>query len=139
MIVRQATAADADAVFALVSDFATSFVPRRTAFDAAFAGVAADPEGLLLVADEGGAVVGHVLASLHPTLFANAPACWVEELMTAADRRRQGIGTALMGAVEDWASRRGCAYVSLATRRADAFYTAIGYEASATFHRKRLT
>jgi hypothetical protein len=43
-----------------------------------------------------------------------------------------------MGSVEDWATRRGCAYVALATRRAEAFYAAIGYEASATFLRKLL-
>lgn len=44
-----------------------------------------------------------------------------------------------MQTVEDRASRRGCAYVSLATRRADAFYAAIGHEASATFHRKPMS
>lgn len=90
MIVRQATAGDAEAVLALVQDFATSFVPRRAAFNAVFAQVSADPDGLLLVAEQNGEVVGHVLASLHPTLFANAPVCRVEELMTAADRRRRG-------------------------------------------------
>ncbi len=59
--------------------------------------------------------------------------------MVAVGHRRQGIGGSLMAAVERWAADRGCAYVSLATRRASDFFVAIGYEASATFHRNLLT
>lgn len=138
MIVRAAHSGDSDAVFALVAAFATSFAPVRERFDVTFAALLADPEALHLVAEEGGGVVGHVLASTHPTLFANAPVCWIEELMTMPAHRRTGVGTALVRAVEDRAAERGCAYVSLATRRASSFYEAIGYEASATFYRKLL-
>ena len=39
---------------------------------------------------------------------------------------------------EAWAAARGCRLVALATRRAAAFYGAIGYEESATYFRKIL-
>ncbi len=43
-----------------------------------------------------------------------------------------------MLAAEDWADRKGAAYIALATRRAGDFYTALSYEASATFFKKTL-
>jgi hypothetical protein len=41
-----------------------------------------------------------------------------------------------MNSFEDWAARRGCALVALATRRAKPFYLAIGYQESADYLRK---
>ncbi len=41
-----------------------------------------------------------------------------------------------MGAFEQWAAARGCALVALATRRAAAFYRALGYQESAAYFRK---
>ena len=52
--------------------------------------------------------------------------------------RRQGIGEALMCEFEGWARSRECRLVALATRRAAAFYGAIGYEESAVYFRKVL-
>jgi hypothetical protein len=44
-----------------------------------------------------------------------------------------------MVAAEHWADTGGAAYVALATRRAAAFYEAIGYTDSAVFYRKLST
>jgi hypothetical protein len=44
----------------------------------------------------------------------------------------------LMRGFEAWARARECRLVSLATRRASAFYAAIGYEESAVYFRKLL-
>jgi hypothetical protein len=41
-----------------------------------------------------------------------------------------------MSAFERWAEGQGCALVALATRRAAAFYRAVGYEESAVYFRK---
>jgi GNAT superfamily N-acetyltransferase len=70
--------------------------------------------------------------------FAGRPVVWVGEIMVAEDARRMGVGEALMSGAEAWADQLGAAYVSLATRRADSFYLALGYEESARFFRKQL-
>jgi GNAT superfamily N-acetyltransferase len=136
--IRQAEPADADAVWPLTQAFATSAEPERVAFDAAFSRIQSDVNVRLLVAESSGEIVGYALASTHDTLFANAPVVWVEEVMVAESYRRRLVGSALMAAVEEWAAAESAFYVSLATRRAAAFYAAIGYEESATFFRKRL-
>lgn len=134
--VREATRDDADAVWPLTQAFATSFAPERDAFDEAFAHLVVRDDTLVAVAATTSGVVGYVLAIAHPTLFANGPVVWVEEVMVRHDERRSGVGRALMDAVETWARESGAAYVSLATRRASDFYLALGYEESATFFRK---
>jgi GNAT superfamily N-acetyltransferase len=136
--IRRATAADADTIWPLTREFATSFTPDRETFDAAFAALVARDDAFLAVGTTASGATGYVLAVAHPTLFANAPVVWVEELMVSEVERRSGIGRALMDAVETWARELGAAYVSLATRRAADFYLALGYEESATFFRKVL-
>lgn len=136
--IRRARAADAGAVWRLVGDFATSYVPERVVFDGSFALLLADPHALVVVAEEGDDVVGYLVAHRHATLFANAPVAWVEEVMVDAGARRRGTGSALVAAAERWADDAGAAYVALATRRAAGFYARLGYEESATFLRKPL-
>lgn len=137
-MIRRATAADADAIWPLTREFATSFTPDRETFDTAFAALVERNDAFLAIGTTASGAVGYVLAVAHPTLFANAPVVWVEELMVSEVDRRSGIGRALMDAVETWARARGAAYVSLATRRASDFYLALGYDESATFFRKLL-
>ena len=136
--VRLATLADADAVWPLTRDFATSFTPDRAVFDASFASLVERDDAFLAVGTTTSGAVGYVLAIAHPTLFANAPVVWVEEVMVREVERRSGVGRELMDAVETWARMLGAAYISLATRRASDFYLALGYEDSATFFRKML-
>lgn len=137
-VIRPAEPRDADALWSLVRDFATSFAPERAAFERTLPELIARDDHALLVADSGGGVVGYLLASVHPTLFANGRVAWVEEVMVAARSRRGGVGAALMRAAEVWAANAGAAYLSLATRRAAEFYLALGYEDSAVFFKKSL-
>ncbi len=129
---------DADRLFARVTEFATSFTPDKAAFEIALGAIVADPNAWLHVADDRGDLVGYCLGFDHPAFFANGRVAWVEEIVVRADRRRHGVGRALMGAFEDWAIGRGATLVSLATRRAATFYEALGYEESAVYYRKRL-
>src|SRR5881227_558694 len=127
MTVRPARAEDAEGLWPLARDFATSFTPTRAAFDTTLPLLLARDDTLLLVAPAGGDVTaGYLLASTHLTFLADGPVAWVKELMVRADRRGQGIGTALMDGVEDWAWARGAAYVALASRRAGDFSLARG-------------
>lgn len=138
MHIRAVRHTDAEAVFALAQPFATSFVVEEPAFQRSFAALLASPQAYLAVADTGQQLVGYVLGFDHDTLFANGRVAWVEELMVSATCRRQGIGRRLMQAFEAWAAARGCKLIALATRRAAAFYRAIGYEEAAVYFRKLL-
>ena len=136
--IRPAVAADADALWPLVRAFAVSFTPERAAFERTLPELLTRTDTLLVVAEADGAVVGYLLASVHPTFLANAPVAWVEEVMVDAESRRAGAGSALMAAAERWAAEVGAAYISLASRRAGEFYVTLGYDDSAVFFRKHL-
>lgn len=134
--IRPASSADADALFELAEQFATSFRPQRETFDICLRAIEADPSSRLGVAEHEGQIVGYCLGFDHFSFFANGRVAWVEEIMVRAECRRQGIGAQLMAEFEEWARSRGAKLVALATRRAAAFYTALGYKQSATYLRK---
>ncbi len=146
-------------LFELVARFATSFVPVRETFETSLRTVLADGSAWLGVAEVTGApsespgtdqrsagsggvarsaLAGYCLGFDHPAFYANGGVAWVEEIMVREDLRGQGVGRALMDAFEMWASDRGDRLVGLATRRAAAFYDALGYETSAAYFRKLL-
>lgn len=138
-VVREARHADRDGIWPLARDFATSFAVDHVAFNAAFDELLADENNLLLVADQQSVgIIGYLLAFSHPTLFANGPVAWIEEVMVDERVRRAGIGRKLVLEAEEWASSAEAAYIALATRRADQFYEVLGYENSAVFFRKQL-
>ncbi len=134
--VRPAESTDADTLLSLASSFATSFTVDAEQFGSQLDAILADAASALLVALTGREVVGYVAASVHPTLYANGPVGWIEELVVNPAHRRGGVGRLLVSTVERWAESRGAVMVSLATRRAGDFWSAVGYEASATYFRK---
>ena len=136
MSIRKATADDADALFGLAKEFATSFVPERTAFEIALADIISTDGANLSVAEVNGEVVGYCLGFDHYTFYANGRVAWVEEITVKEAVRGRGVGKVLMENFEDWSRNRGNRLVALATRRAASFYRSIGYEESATFFRK---
>lgn len=139
MTVRSAVRADAERVFALASALATTDVPQYDAFAVSLQLIMDAQDQLLLVVEiaEAG-VVGYLHGMVHPAFHANGPIGWVEELFVEPDQRGAGHGRSLMRSFETWVTERGGAYVSLATRRAAAFYGSLGYEESATYFRKPL-
>ena len=136
--IREARSTDAGAVLVLAKPFATSFVVEEQAFSHAFSEILVSPEAHLAVAETAQQLVGYVLGFDHYTFFANGRVAWVEEIMVSEPFRRRNIGQLLMQEFEAWAEARRCKLVALATRRAAAFYQAIGYEESATYFRKLL-
>jgi GNAT superfamily N-acetyltransferase len=138
-IIRTAEVDDADAVFALARSLAITFPIDRPGFDRGFGALAGTPGAHLLVADLEGGVVGYLLGFVHPTFYANGPVAWVEELLVQEGVRRRGLGALLMAAFEERARADGARLVALATTRAGAFYTAIGYARHAEYFRKHLS
>lgn len=84
----------------------------------------------IFVAEMDGAVVGYIHASDYETLYSPHMKNIVS-LVVSPDHRRQGVGTALLSAVERWASVGGVIRIrmTLEEGRTDAheFYRANGY------------
>lgn len=97
-----------------------------------------DEKAFIFVADNGDKIVGYSLGFIHTTFFANGNVAWLEEIMVDEKFRRAGIGFELVKVFEQKAIDNDCKLIALATRRAADFYSAIGYEESATYFRKLL-
>jgi hypothetical protein len=65
LTIHPARAEDADAVFALLAQFVTSYTPRREAFDQHYPRLVAGAQSVFLVAIVDGEVVGYALGSLR--------------------------------------------------------------------------
>ena len=136
--VRQATATDVEAVFRLLTLFATSYQPSRTDFDRNYPVAVDSPLSDLLVAEDGHDILGYIYAIDVPTLYANGLITQILELYVVESRRRSGIGTCLVNSVIARARRRNSAEVTVPTRRAGTFYEAMGFEPTAEFFHLRL-
>jgi aminoglycoside 6'-N-acetyltransferase I len=74
----------------------------------------ASPGTMLIVARDGGRVVGQLKAAIH--LHPDKPAdLYIDELVVAPAYQRRGIARRLLREAEQWARERGCADVWLAT------------------------
>lgn len=86
----------------------------------------------VVVADADGAVAGLAHLQVSPAIEYDRPAAKLAALVVAESRRGEGIGRALVAAIEDEARLRGCAllYLTTSERRDDAhaFYEHIGLE-----------
>jgi len=122
----------------LVQEFVASFELQPDLFKASLQRLLQNESALVLVAESDGEPVGYVLGFIHDTFYANGPVAWVEEIMVHAEHRRTGLGGRLMESFESWCQTRGAVLSALATRRANKFYEAIGYEESATYYRRLL-
>jgi len=135
---RRAAAADLDAIIALLADDmlgATRERPGDPAYAAAFAAIAADPNQLLAVVEEGGRIVGCLQLSFIPGL--SRLGMWrgqIEGVRIAASHRGAGLGRRMFEWAIGQCRARGCGLVQLTTDKArpDArrFYESLGFVAS---------
>jgi GNAT superfamily N-acetyltransferase len=132
--IRRAEAADADGVFAMLERFAMSYEPDRNLFVPSFAAMIEAQDVALLVADDGGTLVGYVMAVEFGTLFANGAVVQIEELFVEEAMRGAGTGQALVTAVVEWARQRGAVEMTVPTRRAGAYYERLGFERTAEYY-----
>ena len=139
VVLRRASAPDVGAVVALIADDqlgATREDPADlTAYLSTFAAIDADPAQLLVVLDDGGAVVGTMQVSFIPGLSrGGAIRGQVEAVRVAASHRGRRLGEQMIRWAVAESGRRGCALVQLTTdkSRADAhrFYERLGFTAS---------
>jgi len=103
------------------------------------------PARIMLVAEHDGEVVGFIEATLDVSqdpMHKNLRFCHVGEIAVLDSHRSKGIGTRLLGAVEDWGRRQGADFTSLeylaSNTRAGAFYQKMHYRMAAVTVIKRL-
>jgi aminoglycoside 6'-N-acetyltransferase I len=106
-----------------------------TELDAEFDALLAGPDQVVFVAERDvGGLCGMVEAGVRP--FANgvdeSPCAFVEGWWVDADVRGTGVGKALIGAVEEWARKRGFSElgsdVELSNLPSQAAHQALGFE-----------
>jgi GNAT superfamily N-acetyltransferase len=94
-----------------------------------------DAAGVVLVAREGSAIVGMVTLLFTVSTAVGARVCWLEDLVVHPNRRGGGIGTRLLRAAIDHATRRGPRRITLLTdgtnEGAARLYRAHGFAPSA--------
>lgn len=137
--IRPATVADVGAVVALLADDDLG-AARETPDDLepylrTFELVERDPAQLLVVADQGGEVVGTLQLSLIPGLSRRgATRALIEAVRVASSQRGNGLGRRLIQWAIEEAKRRGAVMVQLTSdaSRTDAhrFYERLGFTAS---------
>jgi predicted N-acetyltransferase YhbS len=136
--IRPARLSDADRLFPLVEQFATSYRPERTAFDSNFPLLVAAEHVDCLVAELDGQIVGYAVAFRLVTLYANGIVVELQELMVAPEHRSMGVGRRLVEAVCARARSAGAMEVTVPTRRAGAYYLRLGFEETATYFKLRI-
>ncbi len=139
MAIREARTGDLAAVIGLLREDAIREVDETAvpvaAYADAFAEILADAHQQLLVGEVDGELVATAqLSWLRRLSYVGGLMCVVESVRVRSDRRRAGLGRALMLHVEALAVRRGAARVELTTNaarpRARSFYEGLGYRAS---------
>jgi N-acetylglutamate synthase-like GNAT family acetyltransferase len=128
--IRQATAADADAIARLLGQLGYPtdgvVVPER------LNRLRANHRGVVLVAQRGDEVVG--FATVHVLSVLNRPrdVAWLTALVVDESARGSGVGRRLVESVEDFARQSGCERLSVTTQEhrtdARAFYGRVGLE-----------
>ncbi|RVT99448.1 GNAT family N-acetyltransferase [Rhodovarius crocodyli] len=132
-MIRRAAPSDLDGMRALYRHLnAEDPVPDNAAAEAAWAALLASPLIRLLIAERDGMPVSSCTLVIIPNLTRGArPYALIENVVTHADYRRQGLGQAVLAAALDTAWEQGCYKVMLATGSKQAstlrFYERAGF------------
>ena len=139
---REATSVDAPAIVVLIRTLAR-VMDVVTPVDEAYVReyIASTGSGIL-VADDGGQVIGLLSYSLRPSLVHAGRSCVIEELVIDQTTQRQGVGARLVEDLLRRAAEWGCVEVSVTTlagqRGAIDFYKARGFSDDAVLLEKHL-
>lgn len=129
MLIRRATESDIPHILRLVAQL--DYEVENEAGEAGARAVLADPACVVLLAENGGQVVGLVGFHIVPQLHHAAPVLTLDEMVVAEGARGVGIGAELLKAAVAHARATGCAVIDVASdfrrTRAHQFYEAHGF------------
>ena len=139
---RESTSVDAPAIVLLIRTLARIMDVVTPVDEAYVREYIASPGSGILVADDGGQVVGLLSYSLRPSLVHAGRSCVIEELVIDQTTQRQGVGARLVEDLLRRAAEWGCVEVSVTTlagqRGAIDFYKARGFSDDAVLLEKHL-
>jgi GNAT superfamily N-acetyltransferase len=138
LVIRSARLSDADRLFPLVEQFATSYQPDRAAFDRHVPRLIAADHVECVVAEAGHDLLGYAVAFRLLTLYANGIVVELQELMVAPEHRGQGVGRRLVAEIVERARVVGAVEITVPTRRAREYYLRMGFEETATYLKLRV-
>jgi ribosomal protein S18 acetylase RimI-like enzyme len=132
LVVRRASAADADAVARLLHDFNTEYKEPTPGPDRLAERIRQLlAEGLTTVLVGGGGPDGLAVLRFRPAIWSEGLECYLAELYVVPDRRGQGLGRALMTAAIEEARAQGADHMDLGTSEDDvaarALYESLGF------------
>jgi GNAT superfamily N-acetyltransferase len=131
-MVRPARPDDAPLLARMLHDFNTEFADPSPGPEVLARRVLAFIEsGAMVYLLGGGGPDGFAEVSFRPSVWADEPVGYLEELYVVPRRRGEGIGRALMSAVIDLARERGAAGLEVVTGETDtaarALYESVGF------------
>jgi GNAT superfamily N-acetyltransferase len=129
--IKRLTAADLPELAALYREL-TDEPADGVAMAATFEWMAANPDYLVLIAKLDGAVVGSLMGIVCRELLGQCkPFMVIENVVVAPNRRRMGIGRALIVEIERLARARECSLIEFCSaghrKEAHRFYESLGY------------
>ena len=138
--IRPAEATDAAGLAALFTEL--GYPEGGEGLPARLASASMDPGQLVLVAEDGGRLVGAATLAFVPVLHESRRWCRLSALVVAETARGRGVGRRLMDAAERAAVHAGCSRIEATSRmsreHAHAFYRRRGYATSSRHFLKRL-
>ena len=142
LALREATSVDAPAIVLLIRTLARVMDVVSPVGEAYVREYIASPGSGILVADDGGQVIGLLSYSLRPSLVHAGRSCVIEELVIDQTSQQQGLGARLVEDLLRRAAEWGCVEVSVTTlagqRAAIDFYKARGFSDDAVLLEKHL-
>ncbi|MBA2521866.1 MAG: GNAT family N-acetyltransferase [Solirubrobacterales bacterium] len=130
---RRAQPADAPLIARMLHDFNTEFTDPSPGAEVLTRRVSAFiDDGAMTYVLGGAGPDGFAQVSFRPSVWADEPVGYLEELYVVPDRRGEGIGRAIMDAVLELARERGAAGIELVTGEADiaarGLYESVGFK-----------
>jgi GNAT superfamily N-acetyltransferase len=90
-----------------------------------------DPRWLILVAEDGGRVIGHLAGVIDQPAGRTVPVATIFSVHVSADHRGAGAGSALVGVFRAWALERSVRVLEVSTYTANSaalrFYQRLGF------------